>query len=523
MDQSSNRPRAPSDRQNYLDSLQPPSLADIRRISEIQLAKETEIDSKYHSAQELQAATKIQSAYRGHRERRQIAGLVLDPSSRWLELISELKYRTATAPHKHVPLSPDGRPRAAPDVAKLNWRRAGWVAEHASRGDGPTNRPRSHSSSSASDSNNTSRNLGNTLMDLRYFLEMVDQQHRYGANLQIYHECWQRQDTKQNFFVWLDHGPGRHLDLPLCSREKLDRERIRYLSKEERKDYLVEVDDLGRLRWAKNGTVVTTSVEEYMDSMHGIVPKTASDQAFSDQHIQNNSATDRTSADHLTSIRNSRSTSSHSTSSASISSVDSGEASKPGQPSEPKKPSKRHLRVSPAAVLNHLLRASVKPGTWIFVADTVGRLYISIKSSGAFQHATFLSGARISSAGSIGVKDGQLTYLSPLSGHYRPTTHSFKTFLSRLDEQGVDLSRLRVSGAYKVLKGMEVYGGVKKGLHHVRHPVKHEEKWKRPPSPASKEQRGLDMLHEAGVMTATDLVQMHWEQEHKKGGTRRLS
>ena len=83
------------------------------------------------------------------------------------------------------------------------------------------------------------------LMDLRYFLEMVDVKHRYGANLQVYHEFWRRQNTTQNFFYWLDHGPGLNLDLSLCSREKLDRERIRYLSREERKAYLVEVDDEG--------------------------------------------------------------------------------------------------------------------------------------------------------------------------------------------------------------------------------------------------------------------------------------
>jgi len=74
-----------------------------------------------------------------------------------------------------------------------------------------------------------------------------------------------------------------------------------------------------------------------------------------------------------------------------------------------------------------------------------------------------------------------------------------------------------------VLKGMEIYGGVKKGLQHVKHPWKHEEMEKRPPSPGSKEQRGLDLLHEAGVVGATDLVQLHWEQEHKTGGRKKTA
>lgn len=522
MDELKYESRPASTRQHYMDSLRRPSPADILRISEIQLAKESEIDRKYHSTEELQAATKIQSAYRGHRERRQIAGLVLDPSSRWLELINEMKYRSATTPHEDLTASPDGRPRASSDIAKLNWRRAGWVAEHAGRGDGPTSRPRPDSPPDAGLSCQSTGSSVNMLMDLRYFLEMVDQHHRYGANLLMYHEFWQRQDTRQNFFMWLDHGPGKDLDLPLCSREKLDRERIRYLSREERKDYLVNVDGQGRLRWAKNGELITTSAQDYKDSMHGIVSKATPDQAFPDQEVQDELAVDRALADRMALAGHMRPDTSASDTSASSGLGNSDEEKAPARPVESNPSSKRHFHVSPATILNHLLRASVKPGTWIYVADTVGRLYISIKSSGAFQHASFLSGARISSAGSIGVQDGQLIYLSPLSGHYRPTTRSFNIFLSRLGEQGVDLSHLHVSGAYKVLKGMEFYGGIKKNLHHARHPIKHDEKWKRPPSPASKEQRGFDLLHETGVMSATDLVQMHWEQEHKGGSKKGL-
>jgi len=516
MEVQHHRPRALSARQSYLDSLQTPSPNEVRRISAIQILKEQEIDGKYLSAQEVQAATKIQSAYRGHRERRQIAGLVLDPSSRWLELINEMKYRSATAPHTGLETSAYGPPRASSDVAKLNWRRAGWVAEHAGRGERSSSGRRTGSPVSGEEVDVQCDETKGMLLDLRYFLEMVDQHHRYGANLQIYHEAWQRQDAKQNFFVWLDHGAGRHLDLPLCSREKLDRERIRYLSREERKDYLVQVDVEGRLCWAKNGASITTSVEDYKDSVHGIVPKDAPDLASDlvgpSSSSQDGQAADRELADQMALAGLLRPSASRSTSETSTEHDGSGADSPEQRAKVSDKKAKKHFHVSPATILNHLLRASVKPGTWIYVADTVGRLYVSIKSSGAFQHASFLSGARISSAGSIGVNNGQLIYLSPLSGHYRPTTKSFKTFLSRLDEQGVDLSHLRVSGALHVLKGMEIYGDMKKGLHQVRHPRKHGEKWKRPPSPSSKEQRGLDVLHGAGgVKGATDLVQMHWE------------
>ena len=42
------------------------------------------------------------------------------------------------------------------------------------------------------------------------------------------------------------------------------------------------------------------------------------------------------------------------------------------------------------------------------VADSKNNLYIGIKQAGAFQHSSFLHGARVSAAGLITVKDGQL-------------------------------------------------------------------------------------------------------------------
>ena len=83
---------------DYLATLHRPSTSEWRRISEIQARKEGEIDGKYHSTEEHEAATKIQKAYRGHRVRRQLEGLTLDPSSRWVEVIKEWKYRSATVP-----------------------------------------------------------------------------------------------------------------------------------------------------------------------------------------------------------------------------------------------------------------------------------------------------------------------------------------------------------------------------------------------------------------------------------------
>ncbi|KAK5213316.1 hypothetical protein LTR41_000895 [Exophiala xenobiotica] len=110
------------------------------------------------------------------------------------------------------------------------------------------------------------------MMDLQYFLEMVDQKHRYGSNLRKYHSYWKTQDTDQNFFYWLDQGDGRNVDLPERSRARLDKEQVRYLSREERLNYLVKVNKQGLLVWAKNGELVWTKDELFRDSVNGIVP-----------------------------------------------------------------------------------------------------------------------------------------------------------------------------------------------------------------------------------------------------------
>jgi hypothetical protein len=106
------------------------------------------------------------------------------------------------------------------------------------------------------------------------------------------------------------------------------------------------------------------------------------------------------------------------------------------------------------------------------VADTSFRLYIGIKQSGAFQHSSFLHGARISSAGIIKIKDGQLRRLSPLSGHYRPPTKNFRAFVHSLKDNGVDMSHVSISRSYAVLVGLEAYvktrRKVKHGVQHVQ-------------------------------------------------------
>jgi hypothetical protein len=220
----------------------------------------------------------------------------------------------------------------------------------------------------------------------------------------IYHEEWQAAGTHENFFYWLDHGEGRLVDCQGCPRERLEREQVRYLSKEERLEYLVKIDKEGRLTWAKNGTRIDTT-EQYKDSIHGIVPADDTTPAFR--------AADGEAATGLQDHNNRSSSSSNGSSEDRADVYTTPEFDK-------SKGMKKIRHVSAATIFNKLLRGSVKKNTWIFVADTSFRLYVGIKQSGAFQHSSFLHGSRISAAGLIQIKNGRLSKLSPLSGHYRP-------------------------------------------------------------------------------------------------------
>ncbi|RMZ83356.1 hypothetical protein DV737_g1654, partial [Chaetothyriales sp. CBS 132003] len=242
-------------------------------------------------------------------------------------------------------------------------------------------------------------------MGLEYFLELVDHKHRHGSNLRKYHAHWQRDtNTNQNFFYWLDHGDGKDLDLvDECSRARLEQMQVRYLSREERLNYLVRVDAEGLLVWAKNGERVWTKDELYKDSEQYI------DLAF--HHARG--------------------------------------------------PAKLKY-VNANIIFNQLMRRSLQKGhKWIFVCDRAFRLYIGYKQAGAFQHSSFLHGSRVLAAGQIKVKRGQLRRLSPLSGHYRCKTANFRAFVDSLRENGVDMSRLSISRSYAILVGLEAYAHTK--------------------------------------------------------------
>jgi hypothetical protein len=302
-------------------------------------------------------------------------------------------------------------------------------------------------------------------MGLEYFLEMVDTKHRYGSNLRRYHEEWKRSDTHENFFYWLDYGEGKDLDLEDRPRKRLDTEQVRYLSREERKNYQVQVDDKGLFRWCKDGELVTTSAE-YRDSVEGIVPVDDPAEGWKgvrpEGEVETQDEEEASDDEDETESLSGASTGSH------------PDASKYTNSAlhDAKGPVAKLHHLSVDTLMNHLLRKTTKKNTWIFVADTSFRLYIGIKQSGSFQHSSFLKGARVAAAGLIKIKRGQLRKLSPLSGHYAPPVHNFRMFVRQLKKEGADLSRCSISRSYAVIMGLEGYLQVKGKVKHAERAVK---------------------------------------------------
>lgn len=431
------------------------------------------------------AATMIQKTYRGYRTRREMKGLGLDADTRWTHALREMKFREMVQPRGKddvpVPVGTEAtqeglgtdsdEAKRKSNSARYKWRKVATIAARAAADmdDEPTSSSGSDCDSDAGLSTSEKRQIAHQkreeakarrrkdarVMGLQYFLEMVDLKHRYGSNLRTYHEEWKRAETNEPFFYWLDFGEGRDLDMASCPRERLDREQVRYLSREERQYYLVQVDGQGRLCWAKNGMRIDTT-EEWKDSLHGIVPVDDPTPAFQPKSTDPNQP--KLLSSDASGSPGSSSSSSSNISNASSSELEAARAAKYASPGfTDAKGYKKVTHLSASTIFNTLLRKSVRKNTWIFVADTSFRLYVGIKDSGAFQHSSFVQGSRISAAGLIKIKNGRLASLSPLSGHYRPPASNFRAFVHSLKEEGVDTSHVSISKSYAVLVGLEMY------------------------------------------------------------------
>jgi hypothetical protein len=569
--------------QDYLDSLQPPSDKDFKRLAKVQEEREKEHERRNHNLQNLsvelqqksmeaehefaaaqqhhkiqnlleharptssgraaaaadvqddgesvksKAATVIQRNYRGYRVRREMKGLGIDANTRWTHAIRDARWKNLNTPRARGDkrlsgnlsveediVSDGGRPRSSTSAARQNWKKATLIAMRAG-GDEDSSHSDDDSDSSIEEGSpkmteeqkasvrerraatKDKRRKQAKMMGLQYFLEMVDLKHRYGSNLRQYHEEWKRTDTNENFFYWLDYGAGKNIELDSCPRSRLDREQVRYLNREERQHYLVKVDAEGRLCWAKNGVRIDTT-EQWRDSIKGIVPVDDTTPAFApaiESHSQSQSQEVPRPHWHADGHDHTDSDSD----SANESELEAARAAKYASPSlDDAKGLKKVKHVSAATIFNKLLRKSVRKNTWIFVADTSFRLYVGIKASGSFQHSSFLQGSRISAAGLIKIKNGRLSSLSPLSGHYRPPASNFRAFVHSLKDEGVDMSHVSISKSYAVLVGLEAYVKTrKKGKEMLQHMTHHKEKILDPKLAREKEEAARDKSESAAI------------------------
>nr|POE49401.1 iq domain-containing protein iqm1 [Quercus suber] len=469
------------------DIFQLPPPEELRRIAARQDERARQIKARrakqaaqQHSTDEelqTQAAEVIQRNFRGYRDRRALKGHGLDPSTRWLEVS---RYATKTAPkstQERLSMSPSsGRARSRWQHVSAITHRAGSddTSDSDTVGENDAERAKRRETRQKK---KLERERYAKVMGLEYFLEMVDQKHRYGSNLRRYHQEWKKADTHDNFFYWLDYGEGKSLDLEDRPRERLDREQVRYLSREERQRYLVNIDNEGRFCWNKDGKPITTSTQ-YKDSISGVVP------------VEDDTPTWR---EVTTGVKPEPPASSDSDSLSGISTGSQEDASKyANQELHDAKGIHKLNHISADSVMNHLLRKTTKKNTWIFVADTSFRLFVGIKQSGAFQHSSFLKGARVSAAGLIKIKRGQIRKISPLSGHYAPPVRNFREFVHNLKDEGADMSHCNISRSYAVLLGLEGYLGAKHRVQAMEQGVKDilrpEEKRKREEAAKDKSQ-----------------------------------
>lgn len=394
---------------------------------------------------------------------------ISDADRRRPKAVKEAQYLALTTPRPRSSRPPSGTgPNRTASAARQNWSRASKIARRAGGDEEPSlssspseidtsvpAHPRRESLRRKRLADKRDRIESAKQMDLSYFLEMVDVKHRYGSNLRKYHEAWKEAPTEENFFYWLDEGEGRDAVVEKCSRERLESMQVRYLGREERRFYEVMVDGEGKLCWRKDGARVDTS-ERWKDSIRGIVrvENPTPPWAHRPAPFRGSSESGSVSSEEEPGISSPTSLSSPRT--LTKEKRDDLEAASPISPTTPTTP--RHTSFHD---LFHGKPASPKTDKkgqtqkqkqkWIFVADTNNNLYIGIKQSGAFQHSSFLRGSRISAAGLITVRDGQLRILQPRSGHYRTPSHNLRIFIKGLQERGVDMSMTAVGGSYAAM------------------------------------------------------------------------
>ncbi|KAG8919551.1 hypothetical protein FRC00_011191 [Tulasnella sp. 408] len=344
-------------------------------------------------------------------------GVKMDSSSRWSDAALHARGKASCSI-----ISQDAALSGKNDV-KSRWRRAVFLANRLSNGrsvvtSGPKYDLNDHNPKSEKAK----------ILETQHWLELIDSKHRYGSNLKYYHRRWIEDDTKENFFQWLDNGGGKDLDLQQCPRERLESERIIYLSAEQRLNYLTKIDSQGKLRWARNNELVDTTPNRWKDAGEGkgIIPTTGEEDDRHDPTARRRSSFDT-------------STSSLVSSSSSISSRAKHHYSgKDADKSKLRQFFEKHFTVK--GVTEKMLRKTLRKNTWIYVCDVDYNMFVGIKQTGTFQHSSFFGG------------------LSPLSGHYRTDIPYFEAFVKALHERGLDLHKIHITKEEAILWGISHWG-----------------------------------------------------------------
>ncbi|OWZ32685.1 IQ domain-containing calmodulin-binding protein [Cryptococcus neoformans var. grubii Br795] len=474
------------------------------------------------------AAVIIQKHYRGHAARKHVQGLRLQREARWNDLVKhsqEVTYAKDQLDNKN-------------DVVS-RWHRAAQAASRLQNGDGLYSSPVSTLPSGQVEECDPKKLTDKELrarkatfwgslslgvgkerdekkelpfhskeLETQHWLEMIDGKHRYGSNMKHYFRKWKEADTSDNFFRWLDKGEGKDLDLEEMPRERLENERITYLSAEERLNYVVKVDKDGRLRWAHNNEFVDTAAGRWKDAGDGtgIVP--VDPQSEEDENTPKPQPTiDPYAPPHnhrVYQISRASSLSNLSSDSYSPQSSELDENESTHYVGLDQKPEgwleRQRKRLTPGGVRRELLRKTVRRNTWIYVSDMKLNLFVGIKQSGAFQHSSFLAGGKVTSAGIIVVKHGLIKSLNPLSGHYRSSIDSFRSFIGQLEAKGVDLSHVKIAKSVLSLWGLSKYSKVTKAQNNL---ITHV-------------QRTLHLSHEPTEEEKSQALQENAEREERE-------
>ncbi|KAI9600847.1 hypothetical protein H4Q26_000641 [Puccinia striiformis f. sp. tritici PST-130] len=298
--------------------------------------QQTKLEDKDDQDKQNHAATILQNQFRKYQRDREDNGLNLTASARWHEAIKEQNFKTARR-QSHQGDREDTQSR---------WKRAG-VFTSGLVDTGPK------SPSAGSTQLSTGPLRPKKTMDTTYWLEMVDHKHRYGSNLKAYHTHWNTQyQGDQNFFYWLDHGEGRHVDLQESPRERLDSERITYLNAEQRLNYLIKIVD------GKNGVGQSGCDPEEFEAakQRGEIPSSDSDSSLS-------------------------------SGASSVLSRDAHHYAQAG-PKKSGMAAKVKSHIDPKAIMDNLLRKTLNANTWIFVLIKPGYALFMIGALEQYAHFT---------------------------------------------------------------------------------------------------------------------------------------